>query len=81
MQGFSLLLEPGFGIALAIVATNLRASELEFLRTVTRSLLTFAIVPMLWILIQILPFGIFDSSDLEQRRICSRSDERGAYKR
>jgi hypothetical protein len=55
MQGF---VAGTVGIALAIVATNLRASELEFLRTVTRSLLTFAIVPMLWMLIQILPFGI-----------------------
>lgn len=56
MQGF---VAGTVGVALAIVATNLRAGEMEFLHSVTRSLLTFAIVPMLWILIQILPFGIF----------------------
>jgi hypothetical protein len=46
------------GIALAIAAIRLRAGEMEFLDSVIRSLLTFAMVPMLWILIQILPLGI-----------------------
>ena len=46
------------GIALAIAAIRLRAGEMEFLDSVIRSLLTFAMVPMLWISIQILPLGI-----------------------
>ena len=46
------------GIALAIAAISLRAGEMEFLDSVIRSMLTFAMVPMLWMLIQILPLGI-----------------------
>jgi hypothetical protein len=55
MQGF---VAGAVGIALVIVATNLRAGEFEFLDSVTRPLLSFAMVPILWILIQILPFGV-----------------------
>jgi len=56
MQG---LLAGGIGVALAIAAITLRPGETEFLVSIIRPLLVFALLPILWIVFQILPLRIF----------------------
>jgi hypothetical protein len=56
MQG---LVAGGIGVALAIAAITLRPGETEFLISIIRPLLVFALLPILWIVFQILPLGIF----------------------
>ena len=56
MQG---LVAGGLSIALAIAAVSLRPGETEFLVSIIRHLLFFALLPILWIVFQILPLRIF----------------------
>ena len=56
MQG---LVAGGIGVALAIAAITLRPGETEFLVSIIRHLLVFALLPILWIVFQILPLRIF----------------------
>jgi hypothetical protein len=46
-------------VGLAMTAISLRPVETEFLVSVTRASLTAAAVPVVWIVLQILPLGIF----------------------
>lgn len=56
MQG---LVAGGLSMALAIAAISLRPGETEFLVSIIRRLLFFALLPILWIVFQILPLRIF----------------------
>ena len=56
MQG---LVAGGIGVALAIAAITVRPGETEFLVSIIRHLLVFALLPILWIVFQILPLRIF----------------------
>ena len=53
------LVAEAIGVALAIAAITLRPGETEFLVSIIRSLLVFALLPVLWIAFQILPLRIF----------------------
>jgi hypothetical protein len=53
------LVAEAIGVALAIAAITLRPGETEFLVSINRSLLILALVPILWIVFQILPLRIF----------------------
>lgn len=46
-------------VALAVAAGSLRPGETEFLVSVVRPALIAAAIPALWVVVQILPFGIF----------------------
>ena len=56
MQG---LVAEAVGVALAIAAITLRPGETEFLVSIIRPLLVLALVPILWIVFQIIPLSIF----------------------
>jgi hypothetical protein len=53
------LVAEAIGVALAIAAITLRPGETEFLVSIIRPLLVFALLPILWIAFQILPLRIF----------------------
>ena len=52
------LVAAAIGVALAIAAITLRPGETEFLVSIIRPLLVLALLPILWIVFQILPLRI-----------------------
>lgn len=68
-------------VAMAMTAISLRPGETEFLISVVRPVLIAAAIPALWVVLQIIPFGIFRASNLEKclhraERIGARQHQR-----